>query len=227
MTTTISMMTSMMTKRVIMLAAAAAMVLPVAAAHAEKKPTILLVHRNVQKQTDEKNWAQLSLDLSNDGYRVVSFAMPLGDASSLTRRDLVRLIKHEDSSDNSDKVVVVSTAAASDVAESLVQTAPELVKALVYISAEPTVATLGPRTVSEPSDLVGKVPSYQVKITANKQTSNLYERGATTFLVREQGSSTLARLSDLQNAIETIATSKALPQRASVETATKTVAGAL
>jgi hypothetical protein len=201
-----------------MTAAAAAMVLPVAAAHAEKKPTILLVHRNILKQADEQNWEKLAVNLSSDGYRVVSFAMAMDDSAPLTRAGLLRVMKQESPND---KLLVVSTAAASDVAAQVVEAAPDMVKALVYISAEPTVATLGPRTVAEPNDLVGKVPSYQIKISANPQTSNLYERGATSFRVREQGTSTLAKLSDLQNAIETIATSKTLPQRAAVETTAK------
>jgi hypothetical protein len=213
-----------MISRLMMTAAAAVMVVPAVAAHAEKKPTILLVHRNIQKQADEQNWEKLAINLSADGYRVVSFAMALDDTTPLTRDGLLRVAKQESPND---KLLVVSTAAASDMAAQVVEAAPDMVKAIVYITAEPTVATLGPRTVSEPNDLVGKVPSYQIRISANQQTSNLYERGATSFRVREQGTSTLAKLSDLQDVIETIATTKTLSQRAAVEAAAKPVAGAL
>jgi pimeloyl-ACP methyl ester carboxylesterase len=196
------------TPRWMMKAALAALVMPAAAAYAAPKPTIVLVHRNIQKTVDEQNWKQLAINLADDGYRVLSYAMASTDSSAATRDGLVRLLSHEGMNE---KLVVVSTAAASDMATMVAESEPERVKAVVYISAEPSVATLGPRSVEAPADLAGKVPVYQVKITSGTKTSDLFERGATTYRVREEGTSTLPRVHDLEQVIETVAVAKPLP----------------
>jgi len=151
-----------------MMFAAGTMLLPLAA-QAETKPTIVVLHRNIQNQTDEKNWQNLALDLAGNGYRVVSVALEPTQSASSGRDEVVKLLNE---------------------------------------SPEPAVATLGPRTVDEPADLVGKVPSYQIKITDSKRPELPTELGASVIRVREEGHSTLAKRQDLSAAIVMVAADK-------------------
>jgi hypothetical protein len=185
--------------------AAGGMLLPMAA-QAEVKPTIVVMHRNVQNQKDESNWNNLALDLAQDGYRVVSVAMKQDETAAEGRDQAVKLLND---SPEYGKIVLVGTAAASDAVSMTAEAEAPRVKSIVYVSADPAVPTLGPRTVSEPADLVGKIPSYQIRITDGKKT-NLTEKGATMLRVREEGHSTLANLTDLKEAVEIFATGKAV-----------------
>jgi hypothetical protein len=183
---------------------AAAMLAPIAA-HAATKPTIVVMHRNIQNQTDESNWRNLALGLASEGFRVVSVALKPEETAAAGRDQVVKLL---DQSPEYGKVVLVGTAAASDALSLTAEAEQARVQAVAYVSAEPAVATLGPRTVEEPSDLVGKVPSFQIKITNGKQTSGLTETGASMFRVREEGKSTLARQQDMVDAIKLVASVK-------------------
>jgi hypothetical protein len=183
---------------------AGAMLAPIAA-HAATKPTLVVMHRNIQNQTDEANWRNLALGLASEGFRVVSVALEPQETATAGRDQVVKLL---DQSPEYGKVVLVGTAAASDVLSLTAEAEQARVQAVAYVSAEPAVATLGPRTVEEPSDLVGKVPSYQIKITNGKHTLGLNEPGASMFRVREQGTSTLARQEDMVEAIKMVATQK-------------------
>ena len=185
-----------------MLFAAGAMLLPFAA-QAETKPTIVVVHRNILNEVDERNWQNLALDLATDGYRVVSLALNQGETVTEGRDQLVKLLN---TSPEYGKLVLVGTAAASDVISLTAEAETGRVKSVVYVSAEPAVATLGPRNVAEPDDLVGKIPSYQIKITDGKRTQGLTEAGASVIRVREEGHSTLAKRQDLAAAIMLVAT---------------------
>jgi hypothetical protein len=192
-----------LTKSMMMLAAGA-MLLPLAA-QAEQKPTLVVLHKNILNQNDEATWQDLANSLSQDGYRVVSVALRPEETAAQGRDQVVKLLSD---SPEYGKVVLVGTAAASDALSMTAEADAARVKALVYVSAEPSVATLGPRTVSEPNDLVGKVPSFQIKITNGKRT-DLNEKGATMLRVRENGKSTVARVDDMTSAIEICATGRA------------------
>jgi membrane-associated protease RseP (regulator of RpoE activity) len=185
--------------------AVAAMALPAAAAHAETKPTFVVVHRNVGIQTDETNWNNLALGLSSAGYRVVSVALKPNETATESRDKVAKLL---DESPEFGKLVLVGTAAASDVLSQTAEVEASRVNALVYVSAEPAVATLGPRNVAEPSDLVGRIPSYQIKITDKKRNLAFREPGANLIRVREEGHSTLARQEDMVEALDRIASEK-------------------
>jgi len=187
-----------------MMFAAGTMLLPLAA-QAETKPTIVVLHRNIQNQTDEKNWQNLALDLAGNGYRVVSVALEPTQSASSGRDEVVKLLNE---SPEYGKLVLVGTAAASDVVSLTAEAETGRVNSVVYVSAEPAVATLGPRTVDEPADLVGKVPSYQIKITDSKRPELPTELGASVIRVREEGHSTLAKRQDLSAAIVMVAADK-------------------
>ncbi len=188
-----------LTKSMMMLAAGA-MLMPLAS-QAETKPTLVVMHRNIQNQADEANWRDLALALAGDGFRVVTVALKPEETATEGRDEVVKLLNN---APEYGKVVLIGTAAASDVVSMTAEAEPQRVQSLVYVSAEPAVATLGPRTVSEPADLAGKIPSYQIKITNGKR-SDLGEKGATMFRVREKGTSTVARVDDMTGALELVA----------------------
>ncbi len=190
--------------RSMMILTAAATLLPFAA-QAEQKPTIVVMHRNIQNQKDESNWRNLANGLANDGYRVVSVALKPAETAA-EGRDHVMVLLNE--SPEYGKVVLVGTAAASDAVSLTAEAAQARVQAVVYVSAEAAVPTLGPRTVNVPSNLVGKVTSYQIKISNGKRPQGFLEPGASMIRVREEGHSTLAKVSDLVDALEMVATDK-------------------
>lgn len=187
--------------RSMMILAAGATLLPLAA-HADQKPTIVVMHQNVQKQKDEANWRNLANGLADAGYRVVSVALQPNETAAQGRDHAVQLL---DESPEFGKIVLVGTAAASETLSLTAEAEATRVQALVYVSAEAAVPTLGPRTVSEPSDLVGKIPSYQIKITNGKRPQGLNEPGAAMIRVREDGDSTLAKQVDMVEALQMLA----------------------
>jgi hypothetical protein len=196
-----------LTKTLMAITAGAAL-LPLAA-QAETKPTIVVMHENIHNQKDEANWRDLASWISRDGYTVVSVALSPSESASASRDHVVKLL---DQSPEYGKLVLVGTAAASDTLSLTAQSEAGRVQSLVYVSAEPAVPTLGPRTVSEPNELVGKIASFQIKITNGKKTS-LNEKGANMLRVRENGSSTTARVEDLAQAIEIVAVGRLVPNQ--------------
>ena len=187
-----------LTKRILL--TAGAMLLPVVAAQAEKKPTLVLMHRNIENVTDESNWLKLSAGLAHDGYKVISVALTPSEDAVAGRDHLTKLL---DQYHTDEKFVLVGTAAVNETASMVAQAEKARIKAVVYISAEDSVKTLGPHQVNVPATL--GIVSYQVRITNAKHVHGLAEQGANTFQVREEGSSTLAKMDDLIVAINTVA----------------------
>ncbi len=188
--------TIMKTTRLTLLALSAVVAIPslmTVTAQAATLPTIVVMHRNIQNVQDEKNWQELAIGLSDEGYRVVSVAMERNEAAATAAQNTIDLLNR---AGYNDKLVVVGTASASDAISALAQAEPTKVKALVYVSASDAVPTFGPRSVTVPSTLTGIVPTFQVKVVAGKNTAST-EGGQTTFKVREQGNSTLGRTTDM------------------------------
>lgn len=178
-----------------------AMLLPVVAAYAEKKPTLVLMHRNIQNVQDESNWIKMSNGLAHEGYRVISVALLPDENVAQSTTHMTNLL---DQYKNGETFVLVGTAAVNETASLVAKAERSRVKAVVYISAEDSVKTLGPHQVTVPAELASALPNYQVRITNAKSVKGLVEKGSNTFQVREEGTSTLANTEDLISALMTV-----------------------
>lgn len=197
------MTTRMMTK--LLLAAVAIPAVSTVAAHASTTPTIVVMHRNIQNAQDEANWMDLARGLSHEGFRVVSVAMERDEPAAEASAHVIKML---DESASTDKVLLVGTAAASDALFAVAEAEPTHVSGLVYVDNAGAVPTFGPRTVVVPANLLGVVPSYEVKVTNEKRSSSQAEGGVTVFKVREQGHSTLGRTEDMVAAILDVSSMK-------------------
>ena len=190
---------TMTTRWMTKLAVAAAVAVPAVAAHAEKMPTVVVMHRNIQNVEDEANWQTLAGGLSFEGFRVISIAFDQAQTAKQTHDELTRMLAQEAVDQ---KVLLVGTSAVSETIASVAAEKPTQVEGLVFVSASDAVPAFGPRTVNVPAGLASLVPTYQVKITRDKSSSAKIEGTATILRVREEGKSTLARNEDLIDAIK-------------------------
>jgi hypothetical protein len=195
---------------------AGALLVPAAAAHAEK-PTVILMHRDIKNVQDEQRWNDVARDLEFDGFHVVSMALQQNSTPTDGAYSTVNYVNAELKGKD---LLLVGTASVSDAMSLVAEQAPNHVKALMYLVAATPVRTLGPRTVSEPAALVGRVPSIQVTITNIKHMTEQNESGVPAFRVREEGKSTLANVDDLEAAIELVSRMHLAPQTATASVAT-------
>ncbi|SNS30258.1 hypothetical protein SAMN05421770_101409 [Granulicella rosea] len=164
--------------------AALAMTLPTVAAHAEKKPTVLLVHSAAQADAD---WKNLSLELASEGYRVLAMKVLPNQSAADERAELTQFIGNEDA--NSRFLVVTSEPAGATVSD-FAGTLGNRVKSVVYLTTAPTVAA------------VSATPQYFVQLTAAK--TQPVETSELRYSVHAAGPQMVASTSDLVGVIEAV-----------------------
>ena len=188
--------------RLIPVAALAATLLPAIAAHAELKPTLVVMHRNIGRAQDEANWSNLANQLASHGFRVVSLALHENESAE---QGAAQLRADFAGPDQQADFIVVGTAAVAETANVFAQSRPRQLRAIVYLSADGAVPAYGPRTVDIPTTLSAKVPTYQVKVSDTRKSLQSRDGASTVYHVREEGKSTLPRIADLEATLENIA----------------------